>query len=143
MKNDLLAEDAVSASRSGWPLFIVFTTIQDTLLSLQAVDRLTSDLTTRIHLLVPDPAEQLSALITPVMLADFTVRYFLTMMPHAENLRIKLTLYPATTEDLWEVLPPQSLIVLTGSARRFWPSAEQRFARKLRQAGHEVIFFSA
>jgi acetyl esterase/lipase len=123
-------------------LFVVFTTVQGTLLSLQTVDQLTSNLATRIHLLIPDRAESSAALITPVMLGDFTARYFLTMMPHACRVTIRLTHYPAATEDLWEVLPPGSLIVLAGTARRFWPSPEQRFARRLRQAGHEVIFLA-
>ncbi len=40
------------------------------------------------------------------------------------------------------ILPTQSLIILAEIARRFRPSPEQRFARQLRQAGHEVIFFA-
>lgn len=127
---------------SGLALFVVFTTVQDTLLSLQSVDQLTNDFATRIHLLVPDSPAQPATLITPMMLADFTARYFLAVVPHAVDIKIKLTRYPACTADLWEVLPPNSLIVLAGSAHRFWPSPEQRFAHRLRHAGHEVIFFS-
>jgi acetyl esterase/lipase len=142
MKKDRSAEQDRKQLHPGLPLFVVFTTVQDTLLSLQAVDRFTSDLSLRIHLLVPDRAEYSASRITPVMLADFTARYFLTMVPHTSDWQIKLTRYPAATEDLWEVLPPQSLIILAGTTRRFWSSPEQRFARQLRQAGHEVIFFS-
>lgn len=127
---------------SGFALFVVFTTVQDTLLGLQAVDQLTNDFAVRIHLLVPDDAGQSISLITPTVLADFTARYFLTVMPHAPGVQIKLTRYPPGTNDLWEILPPNSFIVLAGNTRRFWPSPEQRFARRLRQAGHEVIFFS-
>ncbi len=125
------------------PLSVVFTTVGNTLLSLQAVDHLTSDLSTRINLLVPQNRECPASVVTPVMLADFTARYFLTMLPHSSNLQIKITSYPATTRDLWEVLPPQSLIVMAGNRHRFWLSTEQRFARRLRQAGHEVIFVPA
>lgn len=142
MKNNLIPREETTARQPGLALFVVFTTVQDTLRSLQAVDQLTSDLATRIHLLVPDNAESSAALITPAMLADFTARYFLTMIPHTSNVKIKLTHYPAATENLWEVLPPGSLIVLAGTTHRFWPSPEQRFARQLQHAGHEVLFFS-
>jgi hypothetical protein len=143
MNNDLFAKEEAIPQHPGLPLFVVFTTVQRTLLSLHAVDQLSNELATRIILLVPDRAEYSKLLITPVMLADFTARYFLTMIPHTGDLQIKLIRYPAATEDFWEVLPPRSLIALAGDIHRFWPSAEQRFAQKLRQAGHEVIFFLA
>ena len=142
MKDDLLMKEGTTIGHSRLVLFVVFTTVQNTLLSLQAVDQLTSDLATRIHLLVPDSVAQSAALITPMMLADFTARYFLTVVPHAVDVKIKLTRYPASTEDLWEILPPNSLIALAGNTHRFWSSPEQRFAHRLRNAGHEVIFFS-
>lgn len=130
--------------REHWmELAVVFTTVQHTLLSLQTAAQLTNGLATRIQLLAPDSALYPASLITPRTLADFTARYFLAMLPHSSDLHIKVTSYPAFTKDLWEVLPPHSLIVMTGKRRRFRLSAEQRFAHRLQQAGHEVIFLSA
>jgi hypothetical protein len=72
--------------------------------------------------LVPDRAGQPVSLITPMMLADFTACYFLTMVPHTADLKLKLARYPAGTDDFWNILLPNSLIVLAGSAHRFWPT---------------------
>jgi hypothetical protein len=42
-------------------------------------------------------------------------------------------------ETLSMVLKPHSLVVVGGRGR-WWPTAEERLARRLRRAGHEVIF---
>jgi hypothetical protein len=41
-------------------------------------------------------------------------------------------------ETLKSVLKPHSLVIV-GSRKRWWPTAEKRLAAKLRSAGHEVI----
>ena len=122
---------------------VVFTDVQATLEGLRVAEPLTRDITAKINLLVPDAGNHSASTINPVVLADFTCRYFLAMFPHSTKLEIKITLYPVSTADLWEVLPPSSIIIVAGTANRLWPSAEQRFARQLRDAGHEVIFVLA
>jgi len=42
-------------------------------------------------------------------------------------------------ETLKAVLSQRSLVVV-GGHKRWWPTPEKRLARKLRRAGHEVIF---
>jgi hypothetical protein len=44
-----------------------------------------------------------------------------------------------SSETLLAVLKPRSLVVI-GGRRRWWPTREERLAKKLRGAGHEVIF---
>ncbi len=143
MKHFLSEEQETKQQPPGLELSVVFTTVPHTLLSLQAAAQLTQEFKTRIQLLVPHPAPFPASEITPCILADFTARYFLTLLPHRRDLQIKIVSYPAHTTDLWEVLPPRSLIVITGRQRHFWLSVEQRFARQLQQAGHEVIFLPA
>ena len=140
MKSTSLEEQEIKQRQHGLELSVIFTTVQYTLLSLQTAAQLTWDFETHIQLLVPDSARSPVSRITPRTLADFTARYFLNLLPHSRDLQIKVTSYPANTTDLWEVLPPHSLIVIAGHQHRFWLSAEQRFARQLQQAGHEVIF---
>jgi hypothetical protein len=41
-------------------------------------------------------------------------------------------------QTLIALLPPRSLVVI-GGHKSWWPTKEQRVARELRQAGHEVI----
>ena len=42
-------------------------------------------------------------------------------------------------QSLWELLTPQSLIVM-GGRKRWWQTKEQRLVKLLRKDGHEVIF---
>ena len=51
--------------------------------------------------------------------------------------RISIYLCRDPLETLMSVLKPHSLVVV-GSCKRWWPTAEKRLAAKLRQAGHEV-----
>ena len=143
MKSTSVEEQKIKRQQDWLPVFVVFTTVQHTLLSLRTAAQLTRDLEARVQLLVPDSDLSPDSPITFRMLADFTARYFLTMLPHRADLQIKIVSYPAITGDLWEVVPPHSLIVIAGNKRRFLLSAEQRFARQLQRAGHEVIFLPA
>ena len=140
MKSTSLQKTETKQKQHCLELSVVFTTVQNTLLSLQTTTQLAGNLEAHIQLLVPDSDLYPASLITPRTLAEFAARYFLTMLPHDSDLRIKIVSYPANTGDLWEVLPPQSLIVMAGNKHRFWPSTAQRFARQLQKVGHEVIF---
>jgi hypothetical protein len=46
--------------------------------------------------------------------------------------------------DRWQMLQqelsPQSIVVMGGSSRWWWPTRESRLAQKLRAAGHTVLF---
>lgn len=141
MNSDSIEELEAKHMQRRFEIAVVFTTVQNTLESLQVADRLTTDLSARITLLVREGGKSAST-ITPIMLADFTSRYFLTLLPHTGNLKIRITQYRASLGDFWDVLSPGSIVVIAGATNRFWPSAEQRFARRLRQAGHEVILLS-
>jgi hypothetical protein len=45
-----------------------------------------------------------------------------------------------TTEAIKQVVPALALVVLGGPARRWWPTAEQRMADRLRRHGRDVVF---
>ncbi len=131
--------------KHAYPCFnvaVVFTDVQNTLESLRVADRLAAELSTCITLLVAESDKHPASTISSITLADFTSRYFMTMLSHTPKLQMRITRYPVTTCDLWEVLPPHSIIIMSGATHRFWPSVEQRFARQLRHAGHEVILLS-
>jgi hypothetical protein len=44
------------------------------------------------------------------------------------------------TEAVKQAVPTLSLVVIGGPARRWWPSAEQRMAERLRRHGRDVVF---
>jgi hypothetical protein len=46
-------------------------------------------------------------------------------------------------DDMLGLLPSGSTVVIGDTARGWLPSAERRLARKLRQAGHAVLFAAA
>jgi hypothetical protein len=55
------------------------------------------------------------------------------------DIRVQLYLCRDALETLRRALKPHSLVLL-GGRKRFWPTRERSLVRKLRQAGHEVIF---
>ncbi len=142
IKHDSILELGGKHAHPSFDVAVVFTNVQDTLGSLHVADRLAAELSTRITLLVAESDTHSASTIDSIALANFASRYFMTMLEHTAKLQIRTARYPATTRDLWEVLPPHSIIILSGATHRFWPSAEQRFARQLTHAGHEVILLS-
>ena len=139
MQHPSLSESRIREEFPAIDVAVLFTGVESALQGLRLAAKLASGLPMHISLLVKDERDEPRSAITEAMLGDFTSRYFLTLFPHAADLKIHVTRYPASTEDLWEVLPPRSIIFITGSGKRFWLSAEQKFARKLCRVGHEVI----
>jgi len=56
-----------------------------------------------------------------------------------EEISVQIHLCRLARQGVREVLPPHSLIVM-GGRKRWWPTAEQWLARRLRKDGHEVVF---
>jgi len=52
--------------------------------------------------------------------------------------RVSIYLCRDPLETLRSVLKPHSLVVV-GSRKRWWPTAEERLAKKLRHFGHQVV----
>jgi hypothetical protein len=77
---------------------------------------------------------------SPPVLLDWNERRFKVI---AEQSLVETTVHLYLCRDreatLLKTLRPHSLVVL-GGPKRWWPNAEKRLARKLRHAGHEVIF---
>jgi acetyl esterase/lipase len=74
------------------------------------------------------------------VLLDFSERRFRVIAATTPvETTVRLYLCRDQMETLAAVLEPHSLIVL-GGRRRWWPTQEERLARKLRRAGHEVVF---
>ena len=47
---------------------------------------------------------------------------------------------PDATEAIKQAVPTLALVVIGGPARRWWPTAEQRLADRLRRHGRDTIF---
>jgi hypothetical protein len=136
----LAAETAAPEAEAGIGIDVVFTTVEATLAALRKAGDLASRLNARIHLVVPQVVPYPSPLSSPPVLLDFNERRFRVI---AGESSVETTVLLYLCRDSWQVLStvlrPHSLVVV-GGRRRWWPTAEERLARRLRRSGHEVIF---
>lgn len=148
-----LAFERVFASKAAFPLpaqteeteprlniSVVFTTVEATLEALRRAGDLASRLSGHITLLVPQVVPYPLPLTSPPVLLDWNERRFHVIASESPvDTKVLLYLCRDRVETLMRVLTARSLIVI-GGRKRWWPTAETRLARKLRRAGHEVIF---
>jgi hypothetical protein len=119
---------------------VVFTSVEATLAALRKAGALASRLNAQVTLLVPQVVPYPAPLTSPPVLLDFSERRFRVIAGECP-VETKVQLY--LCRDAWETLScalkPRSLVVIGGRAR-WWPTREKRLAKKLRRAGHEVVF---
>jgi hypothetical protein len=120
-------------------VIVVFTTVESTVHALRKAGALATRLNAHITLVVPQVVPFPLPLTSPPVLLDFSERRFRVIAAESPvQTTVRLYLCRDQMETLATVLEPNSLIVL-GARRRWWPTAEDRLARKLRRAGHQVI----
>jgi hypothetical protein len=136
-------QPARTRSASGLHIVVLFTSTDATSAALGKARALSDGLGAQILLLrtrvVPYPLD----LPTPTVTSfeESRLREFVAQLPSEKALETTVLL--CFCRDEWEALrtalPPDSLVVL-GPKRRWWPSREKMLARKLRRAGHDVVF---
>jgi hypothetical protein len=118
---------------------VVFTSVDATLAALKAAGNLASSLGSRITLIVPQVVPYPLPLTSPPVLVDLNERRLRVIANNCRiETRVSIYLCRDPLQTLQSVLKPHSLVVL-GSRKRWWPTAEKRLAAKLRRAGHEVV----
>ena len=118
---------------------MVFTSIEATLSALKEAANLASSLGGRITLIVPQIVPYPLPLASPPVLIDFSERRLRVIASNSRvETRVSIYLCRHPLETLRSVLKPHSLVVI-GSRKSWWPTAEKRLAAKLRRFGHEVI----
>ena len=122
---------------------VVFTSVDATLAALKEAGRLLGNqagsLGGRITLIVPQIVPYPLPLTSPPVLVDFNERRLRVIASHCRvETRVSIYLCRNPLETLQSVLKPHSLVVL-GSRKRWWPTAEKRLAKKLRRFGHQVV----
>ena len=128
---------ATEGARLG--VIVVFTTVESTVHALRKAGALATRLNAYITLVVPQVVPFPLPLTSPPVLLDFSERRFRVIASESPvQTTVRLYLCRDQMETLATVLEPNSLIVL-GARRRWWPTAEDRLARRLRRAGHQVI----
>lgn len=118
---------------------VVFTTVDATLTALRQAGDLASSLGGRITLIVPQVVPYPLPLTSPPVLVDFNERRLRVLAGQCSvETRVSIYLCRDPWETLESVLKPHSLVVV-GSRKRWWRTAEKKMAAKLRSAGHEVM----
>jgi len=118
---------------------VLFTSVDRTLAALRQAAELAHSLGGRLTLLVPQIVPYPLPLESPPVLLDWNEQRFNVIA--CESLvetTVRIYLCRDRMETLESVLSPHSIVVV-GARKRWWPTAEERLARKLRRAGHEVI----
>ena len=118
---------------------VVFTSIEATLTALKEAGNLASSLAARITLIVPQIVPYPLPLTSPPVLIDFSERRLRVIASNSRvETRVSVYLCRDPLETLRSVLKPHSLVVI-GSRKSWWPTAEKRLAAKLRHFGHQVV----
>jgi hypothetical protein len=119
---------------------VVFTSVESTLVALKEAGNLANSLNARIMLVVPQVVSYPLPLESPPVLVEFNEKRFRVIAGESPvETSVQIYLCRDRFETLAAVLKPGSIIVL-GGRKRWWPSKDQRLARKLRRAGYEVLF---
>jgi hypothetical protein len=120
---------------------VVFTSVEATLAALRHAGGLAHRLAGRITLLVPQIVPYPLPLESPPVLIDWNERRFRTIAETSPvDTTVRLYLCRDRDETLQNALERRSLVVV-GGPRRWWRfTSERRLARRLRRAGHEVVF---
>jgi hypothetical protein len=120
---------------------VIFTSVEATLGALRKAGGLASSQGARIMLLALQAVPFPLPLDSPPVLLDWNQRRFRVIATESPvDTIVRLYLCRDRTETLLEVLGPHSVVVI-GGQRSLWAfAAEKRLARRLRRAGHDVIF---
>jgi len=122
-------------------LTVVFTTVSATLAALRRAGELAQGLNAHIRIVVPQVVPYPLPLDRPSVDPEFTVRYFRTVsLAGSAQTRIDVRLCRDRYLGIAHALYRQSVVLIGGRKRRAWPTREHRLAKKLRLAGHHVIF---
>jgi len=119
---------------------VVYTSDQATLSAMQKAAVLAGSLHARLTLVYPQIVPFPRPATSSPVLTEFTERRLRKIAGQVPvDTEIHICLCRDREDALAAALKPRSVVVL-GGRERWWPTAEKRLARKLRSAGHEVIF---
>jgi hypothetical protein len=120
---------------------VVFTSVEATLAALREAGNLASSLGARIMLVAPQVVPDPLPLETPPVLVEFNENRFRAIASESPvETSVQIYLCRDRIETLTSVLKPRSIVVLGGRKRSWWPTKDERLARRLRRAGYEVLF---
>lgn len=121
------------------PVFVVFTSLDRTLNALEKASQLAKPLQAGIEVLAIQTVPYSLPLEDPSVPSQFLVRRLEEMAAHFPGqFRISAYLCRDLLDALKRILNRDCPVVM-GVGNRWWPTREQRAARRLRRAGYNVI----
>jgi len=131
--------EAAATEESRLNIVVIFTSPDATVAALKKAGTLAESLGAQITLICPQVVPYPLPLTSPPVLLSFQERRFREIAAQSPvDIRVQLYLCRDELETLKKVLIPHSIVVI-GGRRRWWPTREQRLARKL-HGSHEVVF---
>jgi len=119
---------------------VIFTRPRDTLAALETARGLASEIGAQIRVLVAQVVPYPLPLDKPPVPVAFTERRFDALASNAApETRVQVCLCRDRWQTLRDFIRPGSLLVI-GGKKRWWPTPEQRLARRLKAEGHQVVF---
>ena len=120
---------------------VIFTSVDATLVALKEAGNLANSLGARIMLVAPQIVPYPLPLDSPPVLTEFNENRFRVIASQSPvETGVQIYLCRDRFETLLSVLRPGSIVLLGGRKRAWWPTKDERLARRLRRAGYEVIF---
>jgi hypothetical protein len=127
-------------SSKEFEVIVVFTRGRFARRAIKMARRMVKGLSARIRLLVPHIVPYGVPLDKPLVSMPFLERRFRIMIDGIDvETRVDIRLCRNRWQMLERVLAPGSVVVMGGRRSRWWPSAENRLAKKLVAAGHNVV----
>lgn len=125
--------------RSGLPMCIVYTSMNRTLKALEKILEFANPIRTSIEIVAVHTVPFMLSLDEPPVPFKFIIRSLEKLVARfPEQTRISAYLCRDSLEALKRVLDHHCPVVM-GIKKRWWPTRDQRLARKLRRAGYNVI----
>ena len=120
-------------------IVVVHTSVQATLTALTRAAALAKGLNARLRLVMMNVIPYPLPLDSPPVRSDFSERLIVEIASASPiETTVHLCMCRQRLETLIALLRPRSLLVI-GGPKGWWPTKEEKLARELRRAGHEVI----
>lgn len=118
---------------------VIFTSINRNMAALEKAAELAKPLSANILVVVIEVVPFSMPLDRPPVPIEFITRRFEEMASQLPgNIRVFAYLCRDPSETLMRILNPDCPVVM-GVRKRWWPSRDERLARKLRRAGYNMI----
>jgi hypothetical protein len=123
---------------------VIYTGIDRTLPALRRAAQLAAELQARIRIVAPVVVPHPLPLDQPPVRREHTERRFRTMAGKTGVETLVQICYCREPKEAFDsTLAPDSLIVIGGARRPWWPTTAERTAWILRTLGHDVVFVEA